>query len=440
MIRLMQKILNIFFRPTLGSSRTVDFDGTFYDVPNITNVAQFEDVIVDEAAGIGVGKCCYLTGSSSGIPTIALASISNPDHVPAYGVSIQAKNDGETIRIIKRGTITFDTTIMAKTPEQGDVLYLGESGALESEPTGGINGNLQIARVLIEGSNGLITIELNSFALSAELDGVIRSIIQNTSDGINAGTAVTAKNDVGDYASIGMTGSNNQFGARMAVLFNSGANLLRFLVNGNFGFGWRTDTGAGQSDKMELSADGKLTGRGTVKFDGDEKEDGGLWTNLSDEELKIQFGEVEYSISTSAYERATLSLTVDQSIGAGAFTPVAWDQEDIDVGDIHDNAVNPSRITVSKPGDYLLIADIQFDASAAGNRGVRFAKNGVVLAQTEIVRSAVGGTDTFLDKASFVRLAADDFIEVEVFQSSGGGLDILADGCSFTLVRLYDTA
>lgn len=235
-------------------------DDTF-TIANFLNTAQFEEVIVDEAVGIGLGKCCFLTGASGDIPTIALASISNGDHVPAYGVSVEAKADGQTIRIVKRGTIPFDTTAMMKAAGLGDILYLGEDGNLESEPTAGLNGNLQVARVTKTGVDGLITIELDSFVLSANFDGVLRSIIENTSDGIGAAASFTSKNDAAHIVSFGITSSGGAF-PEASFFFSDGFGETTFFIDGDKSFTWFSDVtdshNFSSTKKMELSSAGFL--------------------------------------------------------------------------------------------------------------------------------------------------------------------------------------
>lgn len=406
-------------------------------IDNLLNTAQFEEVIVDETGGIPLGKCCYLTGSSGGIPTIALASISNPNHVPAYGVSVEAKSDGQSIRIVKRGTIAFDTTLMVKTPAIDDVLYLGENGDLESEPTGGINGNLQVARVTRTGSNGLITMELSSFQLSAEFNGVLRSIIENTSDGISAGTAMTAKNDTGDYASLGMTGSSNQFGVKTAVIFNSGGGQTRNLINGNFGWSWRNDTGLGQTDKAELSADGKLTARGTMKFDGDVTEDGGIWTNLTDEEVQVQFGGTAFTIPSSAYERCLLRKNANQSLAKDVWTDLTFEVDTVDVGDMHDTVTNNEIVTIQKSGFFLVIIGVEFAANASGIRSARLEINGTPSASMFENDAFGGGEPTLLSASVGREFIIGDEISLQAKQSGPANLNVLINSTFFNVIRLY---
>lgn len=233
-------------------------------IKNISNDTQIVSCIVDEPTGILKQKVCYLTGSTAdGIPTVGLASISNPVHLPVVGVSQDDANQGELVKIVMSGFMSVDTDNGTIAPATTDVIYMGDNGDLVGQPSGGINGNVQIGRVVKLGEEGLFMVELVSFTLTSDFSGVLRSIIENENSGEFASSSFTAKNDLGNYSSFGQTSSNSTvFPPNGTFVFNNGFGLMRFAVDGDKGFEWFTDTTDSHSfsltKKMEMFADGEL--------------------------------------------------------------------------------------------------------------------------------------------------------------------------------------
>jgi len=238
-------------------------------VDALINKTIIVECTVDEATGIGIGKCCYLKSAVGSVPEVALASIDDPTHRPLFGVSSETKSDGQSIRLITQGYVTgINTVAMAGTPASGSPLYLGSNGDLVVDPSGGNEGNVQIGGLLTTGTGAIGYIDIVRFALSANFDGVLRSIIENTSAGTSAGTSFTAKNDVDNIFSLGLTGSlNTVFGNDSAVLLSTGTGATRFVnTKSNVDYIWRTNVGAGTFDNMTLKADGQLelTAKGVI--------------------------------------------------------------------------------------------------------------------------------------------------------------------------------
>lgn len=117
--------------------------------------------------------------------------------------------------------------------------------------------------------------------------------------------------------------------------------------------------------------------------------------------------------------------SVAQSIPNNAFTALTFDSEIFNVGPLHSTSVNSSRITIpaGQAGRYLFGASSLIAASAVGQRIVQFLINGT----TEIGGDIVGNpgatfTESLLATALLV-LAVGDYVEVRVYQNSGGALD-----------------
>jgi len=122
-----------------------------------------------------------------------------------------------------------------------------------------------------------------------------------------------------------------------------------------------------------------------------------------------------------------------QTIPNAALTAIEWTSEDFDEFGLHDNVTNPSRLAVPQDGKYLIAALVGW-ATADCVRALYVRAN---------------GTDTYATKnsnhsgalgqsLSVVRpLTAGDYIEILVFQSSGGDLYIVASAYQLQAQMIY---
>lgn len=124
-------------------------------------------------------------------------------------------------------------------------------------------------------------------------------------------------------------------------------------------------------------------------------------------------------------------------------TPIEWTAEAFDVGNIHDLVTDPELFTVPTGGDglYLVNAQAQFAGDADGIRSVRIYSNGALVAQNDI---AAGTTDALSFQATaLLSLVAGDDIEIRVWHSAGGALDLngSTETETFcTIIRLLSSA
>ena len=120
--------------------------------------------------------------------------------------------------------------------------------------------------------------------------------------------------------------------------------------------------------------------------------------------------------------------TADQSIASGGFTALAPDGELFDTDGMHDPAVNPSRLTATTAGYYVVTAGISWAFNATGQRVVRIGKNGGTTQGAEDARQAIttGAANTSCTTSAIVKLAVGDYVEAYGFQDSGGALNATA--------------
>lgn len=113
-----------------------------------------------------------------------------------------------------------------------------------------------------------------------------------------------------------------------------------------------------------------------------------------------------------------------QSIPNNAVTALALDVEIVDSYDGHSNVTNNSRYTAVVAGWYLVIGYFGLAASAAGVRLIRINKNGSTLPLSQVdMTSPTAAVTAALQAAAFVQLAVGDYVETNVFQTSGGALN-----------------
>lgn len=128
--------------------------------------------------------------------------------------------------------------------------------------------------------------------------------------------------------------------------------------------------------------------------------------------------------SSSAAVGVRATRAASQSIATSTETAIAFTAEDFDTDAFHDNTTNNSRLTVptGKDGKYIIVATANFAANATGRRTLILKKNGTSFAQIEWGNASTN--IPYMNLTAINTLAATDYIEAFVFQTSGGNLNI----------------
>jgi hypothetical protein len=128
--------------------------------------------------------------------------------------------------------------------------------------------------------------------------------------------------------------------------------------------------------------------------------------------------------------RAVLTRSTNQAVASGAFTAVVWDNAFLNTGGVAGGtlwsaATNPTRITVPLAGVYLVTASVVIDAAAGGTLRLAQldANAGFVFANAS---SAPSGAANWvrLCVSGLVSLAVASYVEFEIYQDSGGALNV----------------
>ena len=115
--------------------------------------------------------------------------------------------------------------------------------------------------------------------------------------------------------------------------------------------------------------------------------------------------------------------SVAQSIPHNTGIQLAFDSERWDTDAIHDPVTNNSRLTCKTAGVYFIAGHVDWASSTVGRRILILCLNGV----TYIARQEIGigaGGYSFNNVATIYNLAVNDYVELRVYQDSGGALDI----------------
>ena len=114
-----------------------------------------------------------------------------------------------------------------------------------------------------------------------------------------------------------------------------------------------------------------------------------------------------------------------QTIGTGSFTAVTFDSEEYDTDSLHSTVSNTGRLTASATGKWNVTAGVTWDTNATNNRYLLLRVNGTTYVRGTI-RQDLGQSGRASQNITSgpIALSATDYVEVLVYQDSGGDRDI----------------
>lgn len=127
--------------------------------------------------------------------------------------------------------------------------------------------------------------------------------------------------------------------------------------------------------------------------------------------------------SVAEFDKCHVSNNANQSIADSTLTALAFNTEEYDVGGMHDVAVSNTRITFKKTKKYHITANVIFATNATGIRQIRLQINGgayIVMHNFD----ALASNETTLVASEDYSATTGDYVEVVVFQDSGGPLNV----------------
>lgn len=126
-----------------------------------------------------------------------------------------------------------------------------------------------------------------------------------------------------------------------------------------------------------------------------------------------------------AYNSANISVTT------ATWTALTFDSERYDLGaasEQHSTSTNTGRLTCRRAGLYSIGATVIFDVNTTGTRLARLRLNGSTLIAEPSAVASTAGLGTGLVFSTDYRLTVGDYVDVAVYQDSGGNLNVLASG------------
>jgi len=136
--------------------------------------------------------------------------------------------------------------------------------------------------------------------------------------------------------------------------------------------------------------------------------------------------QVQNVVSNAVQYRAKGRRTTTQAIPDTTFTSVLFTDEDYDIGGLHSTSVDTSRFTIPADGGgtYDLKSSVAL-ANGTGNRRIlRYKVNGVAQTDFQAVAVPVSGSTSQFFGAGEYYLNGGDYVELEIWQNSGGSLNI----------------
>lgn len=127
------------------------------------------------------------------------------------------------------------------------------------------------------------------------------------------------------------------------------------------------------------------------------------------------------NIGARVYNNAAISINNNTQ------TALTFNSERFDTDGLHSTSVNTSRLTCTRAGKHLATAHVEFAANVTGLRFAGIRLNGTTYIALD--QKPVDSAGAWIASLSTVyEMALIDYIELVVFQNSGGALNVNASG------------
>ena len=117
--------------------------------------------------------------------------------------------------------------------------------------------------------------------------------------------------------------------------------------------------------------------------------------------------------------------SAEQSITTNTHTAINFEKELFDTDTIHDLVTNNSRLTCKTAGKYVITTNTGWNPAAGGRRLWELYKDGTagtLLAYAELGTIPDASSWPMMSLATIADLAVNDYVEIYVYQSSGGAV------------------
>lgn len=118
------------------------------------------------------------------------------------------------------------------------------------------------------------------------------------------------------------------------------------------------------------------------------------------------------------------------SIANSTRTAIPFPSERFDTDTIHDTVTNNTRLTAKTAGKYYIFGFIRWAANNTGFREALIKLNNITFIGGDRVPT-ISGANVYQDPNCMHILAVNDYVELIVFQTSGGSLNVDVNGVDF---------
>lgn len=133
----------------------------------------------------------------------------------------------------------------------------------------------------------------------------------------------------------------------------------------------------------------------------------------------------------TSWPAAKVSKAAVQAIPNNTITKCTFDTEAFDTDAIHESVTNPTRLTIVTAGVYQIDANMELVANAAGIRFGYLYLNNAIYLQLDGLTS--GSLPCCIHIPAMIKLAAGDYIEMALYQNTGGNLNTDKDRTTLAL-------
>lgn len=348
------------------------------------------------------------------------------------------------------GGLTGNSTNWLSSPPWGTRTLTGTIG------TGGVSS----ATITGTGTKFLTEISVNDLIGNSTVGySVVTAIASDTSLTIGGANLTITNGSTGnaiEQPTVSLTGESNGPFALATISSNTQLNYAggtnsgtintaayqvgrpykRAAFNGaQFGFPWLVSGGSGTSavlstQRTQTYAQAFGGSSGISGYSTSVRNVGGCVFDSSGNITQVisepDFGVAGWNIN--AAQVVNVRNSSNQSISNSVSTTLTWDTDLVNPLNLHSTTANTSRLTAKKSGVYQLAAFIYFASNTTGLRQILFLKNGNIV--DNVTSAALTGSETQLGMTALVTLLPGDYVECQVWQNSGGSLNVSATSAS----------
>lgn len=121
-----------------------------------------------------------------------------------------------------------------------------------------------------------------------------------------------------------------------------------------------------------------------------------------------------------------LTKSAAQTLSPATPAKITWNTENADTDGMHSPTSNTSRITIQRAGIYLVSASVRFTSNSFTDARAEILINNTTTVAAAILYNLTGTGVPRLSPCGLAKLAANDYLEVEVEQGSAGSRDVSA--------------